>query len=49
MCPGRHVWQHQKNEGRWIDYSSGSDEITAPITAQKAFRAMSACVATGGG
>jgi hypothetical protein len=36
MCQDRHLWQHQKNEGRWIEYTPGADEINEAITAQKA-------------
>ena len=40
MCVDRHSWQHQKNEGRWVDYTPGSDEIDEAITSQKAWRAI---------
>jgi hypothetical protein len=40
MCIDRHSWQHQKNEGRWLEYTPGYEEIAEAITAQQAFRAI---------
>jgi HK97 family phage major capsid protein len=40
MCQDRHAWRNQKNEGRWVDYVPGGDEIDEGIMAQKAWRAI---------
>jgi len=38
MCCDRYGWQHQKNEGRFVEYHPGGDEIDEAITAQQAWR-----------
>jgi len=40
MCVDRYGWQHQKNEGRWIDYMPGGDEIDEALTLHKAWRSI---------
>jgi HK97 family phage major capsid protein len=40
MCHDRHSWQHQRNEGKWIEYRPSGDEIDEAVTAQRAIRAI---------
>jgi hypothetical protein len=43
MCVDRDAWRNQKNEGRWVDYVPGGDEVDEAVNAMRGWRSLLRC------